>query len=378
MSTCRFRQWPRRRAAFGAPLPLAIRLSMLLLLATLARAAHAADPPALPALQADLSQTSVSGLSSGAFMAAQFAVAYSATVVGAGIIAGGPFYCAGYPGFAPFIPYLANAMASCMNPAQAHAPPPDASVSWQAANRFAQAGQIDATSNLRRQRVYLFSGTSDQTVTQQVVAQTARFYGLAGVPAAQIAYVDNVDAGHAIITADSHDVPCPATTVPYINDCHFLQAQDLLRFIYPGLNPPTSGALTGKLIPFNQRSFIHGPLSSMANTAYAYVPQACYQQRCKVHVAFHGCQQGAAAIGDHFYARAGYNPVADSNGIIVLYPQVEPSPLYPYNPKGCWDFWGYTSVNPFLPSFYAKDGVQMVAVMAMLQRLAGARSGMGH
>ena len=36
------------------------------------------DAAALPGYQADLSQTTVSGLSSGGFMAAQFAVAYSA------------------------------------------------------------------------------------------------------------------------------------------------------------------------------------------------------------------------------------------------------------------------------------------------------------
>jgi poly(3-hydroxybutyrate) depolymerase len=155
-----------------------------------------------------------------------------------------------------------------------------------------------------------------------------------------------------------------------------MQAQDVLRFMYPGLNPPASGTLSGEVLRFNQRSFIHSALSSMANTGYVYVPASCYRQSCRVHVAFHGCEQGAAAIGDHFVARGGYNALADTNNIVVLYPQVEPSPLYPYNPKGCWDFWGYTSVNPFFPSFYAKNGVQMAAVMAMLQRLAAPRAGM--
>lgn len=55
-------------------------------------AAHAADP--LPALNVDLLETSVSGLSSGAYMAGQFHVAYSGTVGGAGVIAGGPYDCA--------------------------------------------------------------------------------------------------------------------------------------------------------------------------------------------------------------------------------------------------------------------------------------------
>ena len=50
--------------------------------------------PPLGAFNADLSQSSVSGLSSGAFMTVQLHLAHSATFVGAGIIAGGPFRCA--------------------------------------------------------------------------------------------------------------------------------------------------------------------------------------------------------------------------------------------------------------------------------------------
>src|SRR5262252_7503756 len=48
----------------------------------------------LPGQGADLSQTSVSGVSSGGYMAVQFHVAHSATVIGAGVLAGGPYYCA--------------------------------------------------------------------------------------------------------------------------------------------------------------------------------------------------------------------------------------------------------------------------------------------
>ena len=61
--------------------------------ALLGGAAHAAVN--LPQLNIDTTQTTVSGLSSGGFMAAQLHVAYSATFAkGAGIVAGGPFYCA--------------------------------------------------------------------------------------------------------------------------------------------------------------------------------------------------------------------------------------------------------------------------------------------
>ncbi len=330
-----------------------------------------AAAPALPRYQVDLSQTTVSGLSSGAFMASQFAVAYSGIVRGVGIIAGGPFYCSGAPGVAPFIPYLVNALSECMNPSAAGVEPPDAMVLWQRAGEFAKAGLIDDVDNLKRQQVYLFSGSNDATVTAPVVDQVFSFYQLAGAPAASLMLVDNVASGHGMVTDNPADGPCTATQPPFFNNCGLKQAQQVLQHLYGPLKAPAP-KLSGKIIRFNQRAFTE-PLAAMSESAYAYVPAACTSSSCRVHVAFHGCRQGVAAIGDHFYARAGYNEVADSNNIIVLYPQLEPSFLYPYNPKGCWDFWGYTSVDPLTPTFYTRNGPQMLAVHKMLQRLAQTR-----
>ena len=54
--------------------------------------AQSADP--LPRLAIDPAGITVSGLSSGGFMAVQLHVAYSSTFKrGAGIVAGGPYYC---------------------------------------------------------------------------------------------------------------------------------------------------------------------------------------------------------------------------------------------------------------------------------------------
>src|SRR6266850_4113649 len=62
------------------------------LIASLSWRAFAAEP--LPALGADAGNVTVSGLSSGGFMAVQLHVAHSAIVKGAGVVAGGPYYCA--------------------------------------------------------------------------------------------------------------------------------------------------------------------------------------------------------------------------------------------------------------------------------------------
>jgi poly(3-hydroxybutyrate) depolymerase len=314
----------------------------------------------------DLGKTSVSGLSSGGFMAAQFHVANSETLIGAGIIAGGPFYCAGaYRSNS----YLENATTLCMHP---FGPAPDGRKLYAKAEGFAQASQIDPVANLKDDKVYLFSGESDQTVTTPVVDQTLAFYRAAGVPAANIQYLKTVDAGHAIVTDNGDDSACAITKPPFINDCDFVQSQALLRHLYGALNAPAKTP-SGRVLAFDQREFIGSARASMGDVAYAYIPKSCDTETCKVHVAFHGCQQGASQIGDRYYTTTGYNEIADTNNMIVLYPQAEPSPAIPFNPKGCWDFWGYSSPDQTRPNFYSKKAPQMAAVRKMLDRLAGPR-----
>jgi poly(3-hydroxybutyrate) depolymerase len=345
-------------------------LGKVAVIGLLATSAFAANSPALTAYQVDLSKTSVSGLSSGAFMAVQFQVAYSSMLVGAGVVAGGPFYCAG---FSPFTPFVVNATTICMNPLPGFAP--DAGALLEQARIFVKLGDIDDVGNLKNGKFYVFSGTADKVVTTAVVNQTAAFYRLAGVPEQNLRYVSDVNAGHSIITNNKQDVACATTASPFINDCDFIQSQEILKHIYGDLNPPAS-QLSGKIIKFDQREFVHSFLSSMSNDAYAYVPQSCETVTCKVHVAFHGCEQGATKIGNLFYATTGYNELADTNDIIVLYPQVQSSSGFfsAVNPQGCWDFWGYSSMNQFAPNFYSKRAPQMVAVKEMLDRLAKPRN----
>src|ERR1044072_458404 len=71
------------------------RLFPLFLLALAAILGGCSERPAaeLPALDAARDATSVSGISSGAYMAGQFGMARAKDVVGAGIIAGGPYGC---------------------------------------------------------------------------------------------------------------------------------------------------------------------------------------------------------------------------------------------------------------------------------------------
>lgn len=59
---------------------------------------------------------------------------------------------------------------------------------------------------------------------------------------------------------------------------------------------------------------------------------------CRLHVAFHGCRQFAESVGTVFVEHSGLNAWAESNNIIVLYPQTVNSDVLPFNPKACWDW----------------------------------------
>nr|WP_241020323.1 PHB depolymerase family esterase [Burkholderia sp. Ac-20345] len=289
-------------------------------------------------------------------MAVQYQVAYSGSVVGAGIVAGGPYYCAAGN--------LFNA-GVCMG--QVPFVPPNPALMVSAAQGFAALGQIDPLDSLQHGRmIYVFSGTKDTVVYQQAVDATVSFFKEAGVPDGNLSYVNTVPAGHALITP-SFGNDCPANASPYISHCtiakhNYDQPGALLKFIYGPLNPPAN-PLSGKIITFNQREFASAA-TGMADEAYAYVPQTCARgAACRIHVAFHGCKQSASVVGNDFYQKTSYNSWADANNIVVLYPQVNASTI-PYNPQGCWDWFGYTGQN-----YALKSGAQMLAVNAMITRL---------
>ena len=323
-----------------------------------AAAASAQGPAALPGYGADPDRTTVSGLSSGAFMAVQLQVAFSKSIAGAGVVAGGPYYCAagaktGYTGI-------------CMG--QVPFMPPNPSLMVGAAKGFAATRRIDKLANLAQRRIYVFSGTDDSIVRQQAVDATVSFFQRLGVPAGGLKYVNTLPAGHAVITpAFGND--CAANAAPYISHCTlsgqgYDQAGELLQHLYGNLQTRVATP-TGELVPFDQRPFAPATTTGMATTGFVYVPTTCTGAgaHCKVHVALHGCSQSQTAVGDAFTREAGYNHWADSNGLLVLYPQVDKSDE-PYNPYGCWDWWGYTGTN-----YADRSALQMKAIKAMVARL---------
>ena len=304
----------------------------------------AAAAERLPALGAEAAKVTASGVSSGGYMAVQLHVAYSGRVSGVGVIAAGPYYCA------------AGSLWSARNACMTGTP----RASKADAERFAREGRIDPLANLVGAPVWLFSGTADRTVTLAVVEALAQQYALFG---AKVALVKDKPAGHAMVTEHA-GAACGATEAPFINDCDYDAAGQILQYLLGRLAPPSEDS-RGRLIEFEQAEFGAGRAISMAEKGFAYVPGNCAREKCRIHIALHGCRQGAEALGDRFAREAGYNRWAAANRLIVLYPQAAARyASWAFNPRGCWDWWGYTGAG-----YATRDAPQMRSIFAMVERL---------
>ena len=298
-------------------------------------------------------------------MAVQFQVAYSKLVKGAGIIAAGPYDCA--EGSA------VRALSNCMAPTRWAPPPAPGDVKARMESR-ARLDLIDPPAALADDKVWVLTGGADHTVERPVVDALVGFYK-AWVPAESIRLVTLPDAGHAMISvADSKPNACDTSEPPYINRCGDFDAPGELLGHLLGKLKPKSVPEPGHLVTFDQRPFTGGlPADiSMDEQGFAYIPASCRAGGCRVHVAFHGCRQGEDQVGRRFVEGAGYNAWAETNRIVVLYPQAvvrnglaAGSLRWMYNPKGCWDWWGYSAVD-----YATRNAPQMVAVRKMIARLA--------
>jgi poly(3-hydroxybutyrate) depolymerase len=296
----------------------------------------------------DRARQMTAGVSSGAYMATQLHVAYSATFHGAAIFAGGPYFCAQ--------DNLSIAASNCTS----NYYPTNLPVLEQDTDNTAFYGYIDPTSNLRGQKAYVFSGSNDHTVYSSIARDLVSYYQHYGV---SVTSNFSTAAGHAWISPDASSA-CGVTSSPYLNACGFDAEQTFLTVLYGSLAARRSGALTGALLAFDQNEFVYGnaPAYSMDQTGYVYVPASCAAgQTCKLLVALHGCNQGYAAVGNAFVTKSGLNEWADTNSLVVLYPQAIATSS---NPQGCWDWWGYDGTD-----YAARSGVQASAIFAMVQRL---------
>lgn len=330
-----------------------IRFLSIIFMVSLSGPALAAP---LASYNGDPHQVTVSGVSSGGAMAVQAHVAYSGTFKGAAIFAGNAYYCAEGS--------LAFALTRCMEAVSAAQVPVASLVST--TRYWATQGLIDSTANLANAKVYLFSGVLDQTVRPPAM-DALRDYYLNFVTPANVVYNNQVLAGHSWVSLLGPN-PCEVQQSPYLNNCNLDVQQTFLSLFYGALQPKQAGQLSGQFLAIDQAEFLddRNPVAHGLDThAWLYVPAACSRgELCKVHVAFHGCNMSYQKIGDQFVRRSGLNEWADTNNLIVLYPQIFPSLTEPVNGQGCWDWWGYDDAD-----YAKKSGRQLLMTKRMVDRI---------
>lgn len=348
-------------------LPNFLSASLLGAVATVGGWAHAAVP--LGQYNIDTASITVSGLSSGGFMANQLGVAHSSVFKGVGVFAAGPYWCAGGANYTSCM-YNQTITQAILNNAQTNIN------NW-------SGNQIDAKANIAGQKVYLFIGTNDTTVGQNPVNALKTQYQNLGVPSGNLQHVVRSGASHVFPTDfdSTGNNGCNSASSPYISNCGYDGAKAVLEHFYGTLNPRNNAPAAGNYIEFDQSAFTAGN-PGMASTAWLYVPSSCASgTQCKLHVALHGCQQSTDKIGDRYVKNTGYTRWADTNNIIVLFPQTKtdntsrPTAASGSlgNPNACWDWIGWYGGD-----FAQKGGKQVAAIKAMVDRISsGTGSGGG-
>jgi poly(3-hydroxybutyrate) depolymerase len=296
------------------------------------------------------SRVSVSGVSAGGYMAVQSHVALADRIGGVGAIAAGPYHCAGGD--------IQVALGPCMTGRELDAEP-----MIRFAGEAAAAGGIASTESLRDARVWVFHSPADAVVSPAAGDALVDFYA-AYVADGNVVHVNDIPAAHGWVTADSGS-PCEEQGGDFINDCDYDAAGTLLQHLYGELDPRVE-SVANNLEPLDLSGYFPSG-SNVSADGLIYVPAACRHsyEECRLHIAFHGCVQGFEFIGDRFATQVGLNEWAESNRIVVVYPQLEKSL---FNPKGCWDWWGYSGDD-----YDQRSGSQVSGVAALIDAFASGK-----
>ncbi|HEX7719908.1 MAG TPA: PHB depolymerase family esterase [Woeseiaceae bacterium] len=323
------------------------RIPALMTILLLTACGSPAPPVSEPQMSYNIDPTriTVSGASSGAYMAGQLHVAHASLISGVALLAGGPYACAGGS--------MQTALGPCIKGDGI-----DQATLVDRIEHYASSGQIDDPQEMQGDRVWIFHGKADQVVDRSVSQSSVELYGRY-IDRGQIAFIDSVEVVHGMPTL-STGVPCDELATPFLNACNYDAAGEMLQHLYGPLNSRVTSS--GDLATVDQAPYAD---AQFWDHAFVYAPEACQSgAECGLHVAFHGCQQSAEFVGDAFARGAGYNEWAEANRIVVLYPQVKSSKFAPLNPLGCWDWWGYTG-----DEYATKSGMQVMAVREMIDQL---------
>ena len=355
----------------------------------------------------------VSGISSGADLSAQFLVANSDIVNGSAVFAGQAYGCAimrfdaepefscadvpdgpgcaGMPwGPAPCVGCdvgLTLAYDHCKQTPNITASPAAIGRLVAYARAAEAAGDIPPLAGLASASVYLFRGTKDNTYRNGSVNATMATFAALGVPLSSMRFDANVPAAHCWPTADA---AVPASSCgggpggpPAMENCGFDGAGAALQQLYGGglVAPANISAFDpNNLLMFYQFHYYQeASWAGQGRQGWLYQPQRCQQGHpCRLHIALHGCGMSASnsAMGMNFVMHTGLNAWADANDMAVLYPQqggfidFNRTATTPQLSGACFDGYGQTGVD------YAQTTApQMLAIRNMIAALRGGNVG---
>ncbi|EQC47185.1 hypothetical protein [Bacteriovorax sp. Seq25_V] len=292
----------------------------------------------------------VSGISSGAYMAGQFHLSHSNLVSGAALFAGGPYYCSQNN--------VMKAMKLCMEEQNLTIDTDDL---LGEIKDLEDRGLIDPISNLNNDKVLIINGKRDHTVRERVSHSAANLYKMLGVK--KVEFNNKLDIAHTFPTLSKGNECQSDSSSPFISACNIDGAKMALKKFY-NLKSGRSEAQMDRFFQMDQWALTPSSFYFMARHATAYVPKACETKSCNLHVSFHGCKQTRLDIGDQFFKEVGLAEWAEKNNIVVLFPQTLPNFIGLSNPNGCWDWWGYSG-----PNFHNKLGPQIKSVYNLVLEL---------
>jgi len=368
-----------------------------------------------------LASVTISGISSGGFMAAQMGVIYSSQFSGVGTVAGGFYFCAqnhlqdkqklaqqwkiydlslfqthfdaskmmeGHPNEAIQLSQnnpMYQAVGICLQN------PQKSEIKQGIIEENKTQGLIEAPEQIQAQKIFLYQGSSDTVVNPAMLDKLKEFYRDLKVPDANVKVVQSL-GGHNFPTDRPLEKLCTAQAFPYISSCHMDVAGDILKHLsgQPNLVRSADREKNKKNLYRVKQGLPEGSQASRPNSVatYGYLAASnrCLEDpsQCSVHVALHGCEM-SDSFDPQFdqrylkYAKRGYmrmrtkaqmyplSPLpyieqrhpryatlkfamdsgyldyVENNNLIVLFPQTWiTTENYPLNPKGCWDWYGWT------------------------------------
>lgn len=300
----------------------------------------------LPTITSGVVFYTISGFSSGGFMATQLHLSYSSAITGVGLVAAGPYYCSQGS--------VKLATSKCTYSDS----PIDIAPLIAYAESMSSQGFIDPVSNLGTSTVYIFSGSADILILPQIVESSYRFYKNF-VPSSQITFINSIPANHAWPTENKGN-PCWYRGQYSINACGYDGSGIVLTTL---LGPLIQGGIvnSSNIFTFSQSKYANTAQSGLDPNGIIYIPSNCQEdpQVCDVHIHFHGCSQNYQSIQMNYIQRIEMNGWAEANDIVVIYPQVSNAQM---TFGGCWDIFGYTGKN-----FAIKSGIQISAIHNIAQ-----------